>query len=158
MSKKVYFSKPKIYLDCSVFGGYYDREFEKDTIPLFKKIFEEEFRVCISTILETEIATAPQKVQEILNRVPLRCIERVKLTQEAITLREQYFEHQAISSKHINDANHIAISSVNKVDILISWNFKHIVNAYRIKKYNIINQAYGGYPIISIVSPKAVIF
>ena len=43
-------SYSRIYLDCSVFGGYYDKEFKKDTIPLFEKIFKGKFRICISTI------------------------------------------------------------------------------------------------------------
>jgi hypothetical protein len=55
-----------------------------------------------------------------------------------------------------NDCVHIATATVHKVDLLVSWNFKHIVNVYRIRGYNSINLKLG-YPILNIHSPKEII-
>jgi len=51
---------------------------------------------------------------------------------------------------------HIALATINRVDVLASWNFKHIVNLDRIKGYNSVNYRLG-YPMIEIRSPKDLI-
>jgi hypothetical protein len=42
------------------------------------------------------------------------------------------------------------------VDLLVSWNFKHIVNVYRIRGYNSVNLKMG-YATLSIHSPKEIV-
>lgn len=59
-------------------------------------------------------------------------------------------------TEYLLDAQHIAIATINRVDVLVSWNFKHIVNLRRIHLYNSINLKYG-YPLIEIRSPREVI-
>jgi hypothetical protein len=54
---------------------------------------------------------------------------------------------------YFDDAYHIAIATVNRLDVLVSWNFKHIVNYDKIKLFNSINLRLG-YPMIEIRSPK----
>ncbi len=71
-------------------------------------------------------------------------------------MAKKYIELDAISKKHFDDATHIAYSSYYNVDVLVSWNFKHIVNAFRIIKYNAINQMFG-YKLIDIRSPREVL-
>ena len=56
----------------------------------------------------------------------------------------------------MDDCLHIALATINKVDILVSWNFKHIVNIKRIHGYNSINLK-NGYPRLEIRSPKNLI-
>ena len=55
-----------------------------------------------------------------------------------------------------DDCLHIAIATINKIDLLVSWNFKHIVNFKRIRGYNAINLK-NGYPSLEIRSPKDLI-
>lgn len=54
------------------------------------------------------------------------------------------------------DAQHIAIATVGRVDVLVSWNFKHIVNLRRIHGYNSVNLR-RGYPMIEIRTPREVL-
>lgn len=54
------------------------------------------------------------------------------------------------------DAQHIAIATVGRVDVLVSWNFKHIVNLGRILGYNSVNLR-EGYPTIEIRTPREVL-
>lgn len=56
-----------------------------------------------------------------------------------------------------SDAQHIAIATTLKVDSLVSWNFKHMVNFFRIRQYNSINLKFG-YSTIDIRTPKEVIY
>lgn len=74
------------------------------------------------------------------------------MTNEAETLAQTYISEKALGKASINDAYHIALSSIHRLDCLISWNFKHIVNFDKIKIFNSINMRLG-YSLIDIRSP-----
>jgi hypothetical protein len=75
--------------------------------------------------------------------------EYLEPDEEAMFLAKKYIEEEVISEKYIVDSQHIAIATVNRCDVLVSWNFQHIVNLRRIRLYNSTNLKYG-YPIIEI--------
>ena len=56
----------------------------------------------------------------------------------------------------MDDCIHIAVATLSKVDILVSWNFKHIVNVYRIRGYNSVN-LHLGYSTLEIHSPNEIV-
>jgi len=72
-------------------------------------------------------------------------------------LASRYISEGALTAKLYSDAQHIAIATILKVDSLVSWNFRHMVNFFRIKQYNAINLKFG-YQIIDIRTPKEVIY
>ena len=76
----------------------------------------------------------------------------MKSTPEAEALADAYITENVISRKCLDDCRHIAIATVNKVDVLASWNFKHIVNFNRIRGYNAVNLR-NGYNLIEIRNP-----
>ena len=82
--------------------------------------------------------------------------ERIELTAEAILLADTCIKEKVVGKTSLEDCRHIAIATINKVDVLASWNFKHIVNLDRIKGYNSVNYRLG-YPMIEIRSPKDLI-
>ena len=82
--------------------------------------------------------------------------ERIELTEEAIKLGDTYILEKVVGQTSLEDCRHIALATINKVDVLASWNFKHIVNLDRIKGYNSINLRLG-YQMIEIRSPKDLI-
>jgi len=57
----------------------------------------------------------------------------------------------------LDDCRHIALATINKVDVLVSWNFKHIVNLTRIKGYNAVNLK-NDYQILEIRNPKDLVY
>lgn len=65
-------------------------------------------------------------------------------------------EEGVLTGKMRADAQHIAIATVARVDVLVSWNFKHIVNLYRIHGYNSVNLR-RGYPTLEIRAPREVV-
>lgn len=81
---------------------------------------------------------------------------RIELTEEAIKLADTYVSEKVVGQTSLEDCRHIAIATINKVDVLASWNFKHIVNLDRIKGYNSVNLRLG-YQMIEIRSPKDLI-
>ena len=142
----------RIYIDTSVIGGYYDIEFETVTRLLFGRIENKEFEVFFSEVNEEELLFAPEHVKVIKNLIPADCFNYIEITEEAKKLKQIYISEKALGKASENDAYHIAFASIHRVDCLISWNFKHIVNFDKIKMFNSVNLRFG-YPLIDIRSP-----
>ena len=145
--------KLRIYIDTSVVGGYFDEEFSDATKRLFDRLENKEIVFVISDLLDLELTGAPQNVKELLYIFSADKFERIQLTEEAIQLADTYISEKVVGKTSLEDCRHIALATINKVDVLASWNFKHIVNLDRIKGYNSVNYRLG-YPMIEIRSPK----
>ena len=145
--------RQRIYIDTSVVGGYFDEEFKEATIKLFERLENNEIRFVVSDLLDLELLNAPPRVKEHLLQYSADKFERVELTEEAIQLADTYILEKVVGKTSLEDCRHIALATINKVDVLASWNFKHIVNLDRIKGYNSVNLRLG-YSIIEIRSPK----
>ncbi|MFT4154101.1 hypothetical protein [Parafilimonas sp.] len=148
--------KQRIYIDTSVVGGYFDEEFEEDTIKLFERFENNEIIFVISDLLDLELLNAPQRVKDLLLQYPPDKFERIELTEEAVKLADTYIKEKVVGETSITDCRHIALATINKVDVLSSWNFRHIVNLDKIKGYNSVNLRLG-YMIVEIRSPKDLI-
>lgn len=144
--------KPRVYIDTSVVGGYFDEEFEADTKKFFDRIFRKDFLVFFSEISETELFLAPNRVRELKNKIPPDCYRYLELDDDSKYLAQVYISEKILGPSSYNDAYHIALSTVNRLDVLVSWNFKHIVNFDKIKLFNSVNLKLG-YPTIDIRSP-----
>jgi predicted nucleic acid-binding protein len=127
-------------------------EFESATRVLFARIVANEFDVYFSEINEAELQNAPQQVKDVKKLIPLDCYHYIEMTDEVKVLASLYISENALGKASRNDAYHIALASANRIDCLISWNFKHIVNYDKIKMFNAINMRVG-YPLIDIRSP-----
>ncbi len=146
----------RIYIDTSVIGGCLDKEFQNASMELIDKFKRGEMIAVISELTTLELKDAPQEVQNILKEIPERNIEYVELTEEAVNLAGKYITEGVIGRGKLVDAEHIAIATINRVDVLVSWNFRHIVNLQKIRGYNSVNLKYG-YPLLEIRSPLEVI-
>jgi predicted nucleic acid-binding protein len=144
--------KPRLYLDTSVFGGFYDDEFSEHTIPLFERISRGEFTLIYSTITQEELGNAPTQVKTLVRNLKMEFTEYVELHAEAIELATCYIQENVVGQTSFADCLHIALATLSKADYLVSWNFKHIVNIQRIKGYNSVNVK-KGYSQLEIRSP-----
>jgi len=63
---------------------------------------------------------------------------------------------KVVGKTSFDDCVHIALATIYKADVLVSWNFKHIVNIYRIRGYNSVNLRLG-YSTLEIRSPQDII-
>ena len=148
--------KLTIYIDTSVIGGFFDIEFQEETKSLFNEINSEKYEVIFSAVTSDELLNAPLPVRELIKTIPQNCIKQVELSEEAVKLADAYIEEKVVGKTSREDCFHIALATIHKADILVSWNFKHIVNVFRIRGYNSVNLKYG-YPQIDIRSPKEII-
>ena len=147
---------PRVYIDTSVIGGCIDDEFAIWSNSLFDEFRNGVKIAVVSGLTRRELEAAPSNVKKILSTISGTHIESVFLSGEAESLALNYLKNKVVSSKHLVDAQHIAIASVERVDVLVSWNFKQIVNLDRIHAFNAVNIKLG-YPLLEIRSPIEVL-
>ncbi len=99
---------------------------------------------------------AKKEIRDFYTALPMEFIEFIELSPDAIKLAKTYIKEKVVGNTHIDDCLHIALATIHNVDILVSWNFKHIVNIYRIRGYNSVNLKLG-YKTLEIRSPKEIV-
>ena len=147
--------KLRVYADTSVIGGCEDEEFREPSRQLIDKFARGEMTLALSDLTLRELEAAPERVRGILDVVPPKHTEVIKLSEEAEVLAAQYIERGVLSSRMLADALHIAAATVARVDVLVSWNFRHVVNLRRIQAYNEVNQDMG-YGALDIRTPREI--
>lgn len=148
--------KQRFYLDTSVFGGVFDEEFEESSLQLFERIKLEKVTCIYSEMVEAELVKAPERVKIYFKELPKQNMEKVEITDDIISLAKNYIKERVVGPTSFDDCIHIATATINKADILVSWNFKHIVNVYRIRGYNSVNLKMN-YSSLEIRSPKEIV-
>ena len=148
--------KRRIYTDTSVFGGCFDAEFRAPSERLFERFRVGAEVLVLSDLTRLELRKAPPKVQEILESIPPLSVEAVEVDEEARNLADLYVASGVVGASMLADAQHIAAATVHRTDILVSWNFKHIVNLRRIHGFNSINLR-EEYPLLEIRTPREVV-
>jgi predicted nucleic acid-binding protein len=148
--------KLRIYVDTSVVGGCFDDEFDEASLALFDEIKAGKFILVISSLTTKELKQAPEKVRKVLAELPSEMVEIIPDYPEIIQLRDAYLSANVVGPASSADAQHIAAASVAEVDMVVSWNFKHIVHYDKIAGYHSVNLL-NGYKQILIYSPKEVV-
>ncbi len=145
----------RVYIDTSVIGGCFDDEFAEWSGRLFRDFQAGNLKPVISEIVTAEIEPAPaevlQKYSELLSYDP----EFAEISREVSELADAYIRKGILSENYFDDAMHIALATVSEADVLVSWNFRHIVHLERIRLFNSVNLEYG-YKPIQIYSPREV--
>jgi predicted nucleic acid-binding protein len=145
--------KQRLYIDTSVFGGFFDEEFSDYTKPLFTRFQNGEFKVLFSSLTQEELSFAPENVKNLVKSIKVEYTEFIDATDEAVDLANQYILEKVVGQTSFDDCLHIALATINRADFLLSWNFRHIVNIQRIQGYNAINIK-NGYKQLEIRSPR----
>jgi hypothetical protein len=147
--------KQRIYLDTSVFGGVFDENFAHASKILFENIQKGLFELVTSAVVREEISIAPPQVITLFEEF-VDYADIIEISKEALELRDAYLREKIVTLKYSDDALHVALATISKSSIIISWNFKHIVHYDKIPLYNAVNILHG-YRQISIHSPSEVI-
>ena len=153
--------KMKVYLDTSVLGAVYDTEdptrviVTKQLLGLLKK--RQEYIPFISNVVIEEIEEAPPNIRnDLKHMVDTFSLEVIYETEAGVTLVEEYVKRKIIPRKYRDDARHIAVAVVNDVDVIITWNCKHMAQVEKKRMINAVNMMLG-YRQIDIVTPLEVV-
>ena len=151
--------KQKIYLETTLFNFYVDedRDAHAATVKLFKEIAMEKYEAYASTYVTDELENAPEtKRYKMMGLITKYNITVLASTDEAVRMADIYIEEGIIPQKYRADGLHIAIATVNDLDIIVSMNFRHIVKRKTILTTGKINNL-NGYRAIEIYSPMEII-
>jgi len=147
---------PRIYIDTSVIGGCFDSEFAQWSNGLMEDFRLGVLKPILSDLLETELKNAPTPVQSLYADLITWQAEFVVTTEKAFNLANIYQQREILTPKYYDDGLHVALATIAEVDIIVSWNFKHIVHFLKINKFNKVNLEFGYQPL-QIYSPREVI-
>ena len=146
----------KIYVDTSVFGGCFDEEWMEWSNRLVEEFRAGRKVAVVSELTLAELERAPAEVRALVDSLPATSKSYVQVDEEVRELAQRYIAEGALTVKMLSDARHIAMATVHRVDVLVSWNFRHIVNLNRIRLFNAVNLK-AGYPLLEIRSPREVL-
>jgi len=152
---------PKVYLETSVLNFVFaddSPDKKADTIKLFREIKERKYIPFTSDYVKNEIDNTPDhnKKDEMNKLIFEYDVEILPRAEEIKRLADEYVKEGIIPEKHSMDALHIAAATVYDLDIIISWNFQHIVKRKTIIMTELVNLRHG-YKKVEIYSPSEVI-
>ena len=137
-------------------ADYFDIEFEEETASLFEKVSLGQIKCVYSNLTESELTNAPERIRNYFETIKDEFKEKVFVTPDGLKVAQTYVDEKVVGETSLDDCIHIATATLSKVNMLVSWSFKHIVNIYRIRGYNSINLRLG-YPTLEIHSPKEIV-
>lgn len=146
----------RIYVDASVVGGCEDVEFAEDSLRLWREFVAGSHVLLLSAHTLRELEGAPAAVRDRLLEVPPAHQFVLADSDQAFDLAEAYLSHGVVGPGSRADALHVALATLGNAGVLVSWNFKHIVNLGRIRQFNSVNLSLG-YGILEIRTPKEVL-
>lgn len=144
----------RIYVDTSVIGGCFDPEFELWSNGLMRDFREGRFIAVLSDVTAAEVKPAPKAVQELHTEL-LSIAESLAVTEDTTAVLAAYENRRVLGPRFRNDMLHIALATVAEVDVLVSWNFRHIVRLDKMHQFNGVNLELG-YKALAIYSPREV--
>lgn len=145
----------RVYADTSVWGGVLDEEFQDASRSFFEEVRRGRFLLICSAVVDRELRAAPAKVRKFYQEM-LASTEIVEVSADAMELQEAYLTASILPPAAALDALHVALATLARADLIVSWNFKHIVHFDKIRQFNAINRL-RGWQNIEIYSPKEVI-
>jgi len=152
--------KIKLYLDTSTISYLFAEDTPEkmnDTILLWKNLISGKYDIFISPVVINEIRKCAEPRQSTmfdkLEQINFHILEE---KEEIFTLADEYIKGGILNAKSRDDCLHIAYAVIYNCDIIISWNFKHLVNFKTINKVKVVN-AIHFYKEISIISPTMLI-
>ena len=149
----------KLYLETTIFNYYFDSERDAyaDTLSLFAEIEKGLYQAYTSVYALQELRNAPsEKSEKMLSLVDKYNIIVLDFSTEAEHLANDYISKGVIPQKYYTDSIHIAVATVNDLDMIISLSFKHIVRKKTIELTELINTI-KGYRKIGIYTPMEVV-
>ncbi len=145
----------RVHVDNSVFSGTQDEEFAVESRRFFERVHEGVYAVLVSEAVLRELERAPEGARRVHADLPAGSVAEVPVDDEVNEPAQAYIDTGVLGSRRIADATHVAAATVARADLILSWNFRHLVNYNRIRKFNGVN-ALQGFAQIEIRSPLEV--
>jgi len=153
--------KLSLYIDTSVWNMRFDDhaiELQKGTRELIETAERGVYDLYISQAVMAELSRAPDARQSQVSDLIAHLDPTVlPLTGEISDLADSYVLAGVFGSASLADVTHVAFATVHQIDILVSWNYRHLANLNRRAKVIAHNVSQGYYHSLMIVTPFEVI-
>ena len=134
----------RVYADASVYGGAFDEEFDAASREFFDAVRAGRFQLVASTVVRDELKEAPERVFALFEEMQ-RVAEDAGVSEESVRLQQAYLAAGIVGPQWETDALHVALATESQCAVIVSWNFKHIVNFKKIPLYNGVDPPYTGF-------------
>lgn len=138
---------PKVYLDSTIFAGFADPRHAVTSQKLMEDFQTGKCKPVISTAVQAEMADAPDEVFEVYAEFLKTNPKVIDFSEKADTLTQLYLERQILKETEYFDALHVALSTLEEVDILISWDHPNILHFSKVRGFIQVNIELGLKPI-----------
>ncbi len=145
--------KLKVYLDTSVFSAYYDDSMPErmaETTAFWGRL--RDLQPGTSEVTKAELSRTPDPARREALLELLRSVALDPVTGEMRTLARYYVDSGIFTESMLEDATHVAAAVLEQYHVVVSWNFRHLVNRQRRARINAANVS-RGLPTVEIVAP-----
>jgi hypothetical protein len=146
---KLHKNRPKVYIETSVIS-YYTNKISRDLKIAADQILTRDWWEIVLPKLEPYISEyvlleigQGNSIEATIRKQAVKGFESISETQSVVQLAENYLKRLPIPKKAKLDAYHLAAATIFGMDFLVSWNCKHIANAFMIKPIQKINDGLG---------------
>jgi hypothetical protein len=150
-----------VYIETSIFSFYHDARTSPAVVAMRQWTREwwdfhsDRHELFTSTAVLAELQTGemPHKAEAFAMASRLRAIP---IDDESSEIAEVYIKHRVMPAKPLGDALHLALTSLHRIDYLLTWNCKHSANANKFAHIRRVN-AILGLPVPALVTPLELI-
>ena len=152
----------KIYLDTSIISFLYAEDtpdLRKITETLFANfIRRKRFETYVSDVViqEIEKTSNPIKRSQLAEVIDIHRFPLLPLNEEIIRLAGVYIKRGTIPRSKVDDARHVAVATYHQMDVLLSWNFRHLANVRKESAIHIVNATEGYLYPLRLTNPMEV--
>ena len=146
----------RVYLDTSVFSAHFDdalSDRQTQTEDFWNR--RSEFELSTSVVAREELEQTPDPARRMQLITMVDSVTVHPVTDMMRSLAKSYIDSEVFTEVMYNDAVHVAAAVLTRQDVLLSWNFRHLVNRRRRAQINEVNISLG-LPTIDIVAPPEV--
>ena len=149
--------KKSIYLETSVIGAYLDNgePFRRDLTIRWWEHELRDYTPYVSPLVQRELERTEEPRRSAYLKL-IKDVPRIEISEEASILAEGYISRGIFHRKYMADALHVALASVSKTDMLVTWDFGYIANVHRQSRVQLFNTV-AGFFVPMIVTPEFLI-
>lgn len=129
----------RVYIETSVWGMIPPEQnpaLREPTLEFFRLCERRVFAPHISEVVATEIRLAPAETrQHIVSKLATVAPAELPMPPEAESLAERFIDEEILLPRRLDDARHVACAIVNDLDLLVSWNYRHIANVRKAESF-----------------------
>lgn len=151
-----------VYVETSVWSFAFADDapdYRIDTLRFFDRCRQGKLAPFVSTVVVEELQRARPPLRDQLNEL-LAEIHPVVLGRppDVDRLAAAFVRERAVPANKPEDARHVGVAFVHGLDVLVSWNFRHIASVRRADRFNAVAILEGFYKPLRIVSPAEVVY